>query len=116
MSLARMEQITLEHGRLLSSGALGELRYCYMVFRGAFNRLSEQALNDKVCRWPQRPKFHHAEHLYFDSGSLNPRYTSNYLSEDMVRRVKVVASGCHPAYLSRHVAFKYALEFTLRWR
>ena len=95
VSLARMEMITLEHGRLLPSHALNELRYCYMCWRGAFNRL-------------------YAEHLYFDSGDLSPCFLSNYLSEDMVRRVKNVASGSHPAFLAKHV--KYALDFTLRRR
>ena len=116
MALSKIEQIMLQHGIRFTRAAVQEVQYCYLCFRGAYNRLSEAALSAQMCRWPHRPKHHYLHHLLFDSADCNPLYYSNYINEDFVRRVKMVAAGSHPAFLSRHVSLKYALQLCMRWR
>ena len=116
IALARMEELMLLHGRILPPGAQNELRFMYLVWRSGHDKLCQEALSKSVCRWVLRPKHHFTEHVLLDCGSLNPRYASNYISEDFIRRVKQLASKSHPAYLSAHVAFKYALQVCLQWR
>ena len=93
----------------------------YLIYRAAYDKLANAAIQARACRWPVRPKAHFYEHLIFDyRGSndqcLNGRYCQNYLCEDLMRRVKEIAVGSHPAFLSKHVVFKYCLQMTLQWR
>ena len=115
IALSRIEQICLENGRVLPKEARSEIEYLLLVWHAAWSRLSEDALSRNVCRWAHRPKHHYTDHAFLDS-NLNPRYGSNYQSEDMVKKVKHVAAGSHAAYLSQHVTLKYALQVGLRWR
>ena len=92
-----------------------------MVFRSAYDKLANLALSAHQCRWAVRPKDHYFEHLVFDyrgfeNRCLNPRYCQNFLCEDLMRRIKALAVGSHPGFLSKHVTFKYTVQFTLRWR
>ena len=116
MALARMEEIMLCHGRVFTGEAAQELRDMYVMWRSGHDRLGQEALAKSLCRWPVRPKHHFCEHVFLDSGLLNPRFTHNYVNEDMVRRVKQLAARSHPAYLAKHVSMKYALQVCLKWR
>ena len=116
MSLATLEAVMLKSGRKLCDDAVQTMRSGYMVFRAGYARLNEEALQAGRCRWPVRPKNHMVEHCIFDTLPLNPRYLHNYLSEDFVRRCKLIACKCQPAFLSKHVCMKYALQTCLRWR
>ena len=92
-----------------------------MVFRAAYDRLANAALAKRQCRWAVRPKDHFVEHLVLDyrglgNRCLNGRLCQNFLNEDFMRRVKALAVGSHPGFLSKHVTFKYLLQLTLRWR
>lgn len=51
----------------------------------------------------------------YDFNMKNLRYMSNYLDEDMVRRVKKIALSANPRYLAKHVVFRYAICATLKW-
>eukprot|EP00439_Symbiodinium_sp_Y106_P010817 s8538_g1.t1 len=111
-----MESISLQSGRLLSNEAVVAYRSAYLAYRAGYNRLSDRALELGLCRWQTRPKAHYLEHAVYETLPLNPRFLHNYLNEDFIRRMKAIASKAHPAHLSRHVLFKYALQCTLRWR
>ena len=107
--------------RLLTGNGTREFEDYYMLYRAAYNRLSQEALEWGVTRWPMRPKDHYYEHATFDfTGSsgfiLNMRFFSNYQNEDLMRRVKQLAIKSHQTCLSKHVVFKYTLQFTLPFR
>ena len=106
----------LQEGRVMRHAAVQEFRAMYLVFRGGYNRLSQQALDRRMCRWVLRPKQHFVEHMVLDTLPLNPRHMHNFMSEDFMRRIKALAVKSHPAYLSKHVTFKWALQCSLRWR
>ena len=106
----------LEHGRRLPHNAVEQLKAAYLTFRAGYNRLAEGALQSNLCRWPVRPKNHYWEHLIYDTSPANGRFLHNYLNEDFVRRIKHVAAKSHPAFLSKHVLFKYSLQACMRWR
>ena len=116
MCLALMEETMLRNGRVFPEAAQISFQEAYLGFRSGYNRLSEQALQSRLCRWPLRPKHHYIEHLAYDTCPLNGRYLHNYLNEDHVRRIKAVAAGSHPAFLSKHVLLKYVLQACLKWR
>ena len=116
MCLAQMEEIMLLNGRVFSQAAQISFQGAYLGFRAGYNKLCNQALSKGVCRWPLRPKHHYLEHLVYDTCPLNGRYLHNYINEDHVRRIKMVAAGSHPAFLSKHVQLKYTLQFCLKWR
>ena len=117
MALARMEEVMLQHDRKLSEEAVSELKHLYLIWRAGHDRLCQEALSKSQCRWAIRPKHHFTEHVFLDMSRFqNPRYTSNYVNEDMVRRVKYLAAKSHAAHLSSHVAFKYALQVCMQWR
>ena len=86
-----------------------------MIYRSGYNKLAEWALSRSLCRWPLRPKNHYVEHWVLDTSPQNARYLHNYLQEDMIRRIKNLAAKSHPAFLSKHVMFKYVLQRTLSW-
>ena len=116
LALSEMEKVMLQHDRVLPDEAVASFRYHYLIYRAGYNRLSEEALTAGQCRWPQRPKMHYLEHLAYDVSPLNGRYLHNFLNEDFVRRVKLLASTCQPAFLSKQVVFKYTLQCCMRWR
>ena len=116
IGLATMESISLQSGRLLSNEAVVAYRSAYLAYRAGYNRLADRALELGMSRWQTRPKAHYLEHAVYETLPLNPRFLRNYLNEDFIRRMKAIASKAHPADLSRHVLFKYALQCTLRWR
>ena len=116
MALATMETVMLKSGRVHSPEAVQTLRSAYLVFRAGYQKLNAEALEAGHCRWPQRPKLHYAEHWILDTLPLNARLLHNYLNEDMIRRIKLIASKCQPACLSKHVCLKWALQTSLRWR
>ena len=86
-----------------------------MIYRSGYNKLAEWALSRSLCRWPLRPKNHYVEHWVLDTSPQNARYLHNYLQEDMIRRIKNLVAKSHPAFLSKHVMFKYVLQRTLSW-
>ena len=116
MALATMESILLKSGRVLTEEANRDLRQAYFAYRAGLNRLSEWALSSGLRWWPLRPKNHYIEHWVLDTCPLNGRCLHNYLQEDLIRRIKMLAAKSHPAFLSKHVTFKYVLQTTLRWR
>ena len=112
--LADMETIQLSNGRYLSDGDCTHLYEC-----ACFDRLAKRALDLKQTRWKCRPKQHQLEHLLLDFACklrTNPRYDANYMGQDMIRRVKVLALSCHPAHVSRHCLLKYTLQVALPYR
>ena len=87
----------------------------YLVYRAGLNKMGAIALEKKQTRWRQRPKGHGLEHLVYDFHGLNPRYCSNFLDEDFVRRSKNLAIQSNARFVSKHVLFRYAIAATLRW-
>ncbi|CAE7261611.1 unnamed protein product [Symbiodinium sp. CCMP2592] len=107
--------------RLHSASETWDLENYYLLYRSAYNKLAEEALEYSATRWPVRPKCHYFEHLVFDMRGLddrafNARFFSNYQCEDWVRRCKQLAVRSHQAHLSGHVVLKYILQFALQWR
>ena len=100
----------------MTRDAEAEFRDLYVIFRAGYNKLSSHALEASRCRWGARPKFHYFEHLVLDISPYNGRYMHNFAGEDFVRRVKAMAIGSHPGFLSRHVIGKYSLQCCLAWR
>ncbi|CAE7029879.1 unnamed protein product [Symbiodinium sp. CCMP2592] len=116
ISLANIETIMLQGGRKHTDAEVEALKSSYMIFRSGYSKLNSAALDAGVCRWPMRPKQHYIEHFILDTLPLNGRYLHNFLSEDFIRRIKLVASKSMPAFLSKHVCLKYSLQTCLRWR
>ena len=102
--------------RILSNDECLQFETAYITYRSAYDKLTSSALQRRVCRWPCRPKQHQLEHMTFELLPLNPRHVSNFLNEDAIRRTKALAAKSHPAYMSRHVLFKYVLQQSLQWR
>ena len=107
--------------RLMPANASKDFESYYLLYRSSYNKLAKAAVEAQQFRWPVRPKCHYYEHLAFDfkggpdlEQCLNGRLYANFLNEDFVRRTKVLAIKSHPAYLSKHVLFKFVLQATLR--
>ena len=116
MSMARLEQIMLEGSRVFTRAEQEECESMYLCYRAGHNRLTEASLQSRLCRWQQRPKGHMLEHCIFDHLPENPRFCHNFLGEDFIRRIKVLAIRSHPGHLSRHVLTKYCLQMCLQWK
>ena len=113
--IAEMELVALTGSRVLTTFEWTRFEQGYLLYRSACLKLCQMALEKGQTRWRQRPKGHSLEHLCYDFHKLNPRYTSNFLDEDFVRRSKRLALKAHPRYVSKHVIFRYAVAATLRW-
>ena len=81
-----------------------------MVFRYAFNELAQSAISRGLPRYHMRPKVHVLEHIAVEFKYKNPRYFSNYLGEDMVRRMKALASNSPARDMSHHVMYRYCVQ------
>ena len=113
--LAEMELCNLHGGRYFSTSEWETWKVGYFAYRSGCMHLANAAIEAKQPRWRQRPKSHQLEHLGLDWRGLNPRYCSNYLDEDFVRRAKKVALASNPRFVSKHVLFRYTVDSTLRW-
>ena len=112
--LAEMELVCLENTRRLTLSEWQRLEEGYLCYRAAANHLCRLAITNGIPRWHVRPKCHYLEHAVYDFGMKNLRHMSNYLDEDMIRRVKRMAVAAHP-FVSQHVMYRYALAACLRW-
>ena len=110
-----MELVCLENTRRLTLSEWQRLEEGYLCYRAAANHLCHLAIANGTPRWHVRPKCHYLEHAVYDFGMKNLRHMSNYLDEDMIRRVKRMAVAAHPRYVSQHVVYRYALAACLRW-
>ena len=115
MGLAEIEMVCLRGGRVFSPPEWTHFEFGYLVYRAGLNKMGAIALEKKQTRWRQRPKGHGLEHLVYDFHGLNPRYCSNFLDEDFVRRSKKLAIQSNARFVSKHVLFRYAIAATLRW-
>ena len=113
--LAEMELTCLRSGRVFTFVQWKQFELGYLVFRAGQSKMQAMAIENKQTRWRQRPKGHSLEHLTYDFHFLNPRYCSNYLDEDFVRRSKAVAIKSDAKCVSKHVLFRYCIAATLRW-
>ena len=113
-SLAAMEVLTLQHGRVFPAAACHEYKVCYLAYRSSMNSLAQWALDRMVCRYHLRPKQHQLGHL-LHCLPKNPRYLANFLSEDFIYKSKVLAEKCHALFMSKQVLQRYAISVGLRW-
>ena len=114
-----MEQLQLENGRYFREDQCHSFEAAYYLYRASYDRLASISVKKAVARWKCRPKQHMLEHAILDFVLVlrqNPRYSANYVGEDGVRRVKQLAIASHPNFVSRHVLFKWAMQFSLRFR
>lgn len=114
-SLACIETLTLQHGRVMSSDACREFRRAYLTYRCALNFLAESNLAMRRCRYHLRPKIHQLGHIACDLLPFNPRRCANFLDEDFICKVKELAVQCHPLHMPLHVAMRYSINACLRW-
>ena len=91
------------------------LKESYLCYRAAYNKLADLAISSSLPRWHIRPKSHYLEHAVLDFDGKNLRYLSNYLDEDMIRRIKRMACAANPRCVSRHVLYRYCIAATLKW-
>ena len=110
-----METICLNGARRLTEVEWRKLEEGYLCYRAAANHLADLALSLGLARWHTRPKCHYLEHAIYDFGRKNLRYMSNYLDEDMIRRVKRMALAANPRCVAKHVVYRYGVAATLRW-
>lgn len=113
--LAEIELVCLRNGRVLPYHEWCKLEEGYLVYRAGSSKLGNIAFEAKAPRWRQRPKGHNLEHLVYDFHMLNPKYCSNYLDEDFVRRSKRLAMKSDAKVVSKHVLMRYAIAACLRW-
>ena len=114
-SLATMELLTLQEGRVMGTDACTEFRRCYLTYRSSLNWLAAENLKLARCRYHMRPKVHQMSHLVFGFLPANPRMFSNYLDEDYICKTKRVAESVHPLHMPMHVAMRYSIAACLRW-
>ena len=115
-ALAAMERIQLDGGRVLDADATARFRFEHVIFRSGFNKLAQAAIFQGRLIWHLRPKLHMWEHAVLDFLPANPRYYSNFINEDYIRRGKVLALQSHPIWMARHVLLRYCVGFCLRWK
>ena len=115
-AFASMERIMLHGDRFLSRSDCERFYNDYLVMRGGYNHLAQRALSLQLPRWHCRPKLHQWEHTVMDYLPRNPRYYSNFLGEDFIRRAKALAVKSHPNWMARHVLLRYVLQFCLALR
>lgn len=113
--LCSMESVCLKAGRRFTAAQYAVFKESYLLYRCASSHLSHIAISKSLPRWRQRPKIHMLEHLTYDWAGANPRYMSNYLDEDFVRRGKRIAMVSHPRFVAKHVLSRYSIDSTLRW-
>lgn len=114
-SLATMELLTVQEGRVMSSEACTEFKRSYQVYRSAMNWLANENLRQKKCRYHIRPKTHQLSHICWGFLPLNPRKYSNYLDEDFICKTKKVCEYVHPLCMPMHVCMRYSIAVCLRW-
>ena len=114
-SLANMELVTLQYGRVLEDAACTEFKRSYLTYRCSLNWLATEAVNAGKCRYHMRPKVHQMAHLVFGFLPLNPRRYSKYSDEDYICKTKKVAQMRHPLHMSLHTAMRYSVAACLRW-
>ena len=114
-SLATMELLTLQEGRIMGGAACTEFRRCYLTYRSSLNWLAAENLKLARCRYHMRPKVHQMSHLVYGFLPSNPRMFSNYLDEDYICKTKRVAESVHPLHMPMHVAMRYSIAACLRW-
>ena len=113
--LCEMETICLNGTRRLTEVEWQKLEEGYLCYRAAANHLADLAIAQGLPRWHTRPKCHYLEHAIYDFDRKNLRYMSNYLDEDMIRRVKRMALAANPRCVAKHVVYRYGVAATLRW-
>ena len=114
-SLAEMELLTLQHGRVMPHAVCENFKRSYLVYRSSLNWLATENLKLSKCRFHLRPKAHQLSHIVFDFLPLNPRRFSNYLDEDFIFKTKKVAEHVHPLHMPMHVCMRYSIAVCLRW-
>ena len=114
-SLAVMDSLQLRFGRVLDANAHREFTRAYLCFRVSLNGLADHALQAKRLRYHMRPKVHMMGHVVYHFLPWNPRYYQCYTDEDMVARLKRVASSCHPLHCSRLSMLRYIIHVCMNW-
>ena len=110
-----METVCLEGSRRFSEQEWKQLEEGYLCYRAAYDNLANLAISSCLPRWHIRPKCHYLEHAVYDFNRKNLRYMSNYLDEDMIRRIKRMACAANPRCVSKHVLYRYCVAATLKW-
>lgn len=110
-----METICLEGSRRFSEQEWKRLEEAYLCHRAAYDKLANLAISSCLPRWHIRPKSHYLEHAIYDFNRKNLRYMSNYLDEDMIRRIKRLACAANPRCVAKHVLYRYCVAATLKW-
>ena len=113
--LALLERACVQGKRILADTVCVGMKRNYVIYRSAYNQLAQLALQNHLFRYHLRPKQHQLEHLIYDFLPRNPRYLSNYLDEDLIRRTKTQAKTTHPAYMSQQVLSRYCTAAALKW-
>ena len=90
--------------------------HAYLEFRFAYNELARSAIERGYPRFHMRPKVHMLEHVVMEFRGKNPKYFTNYLGEDAVRRTKALAAKAPARFLSHHVLFRYLVHMCLEFR
>lgn len=86
------------------------------MLRFGYNELARSAISRGLPRYHFRPKLHLLEHAVLDWKPKNPRFFSNYLGEDAIRRIKSLASKAPVRNMSSNVLLRYTVQMGLRWR
>ena len=107
----------IQHPRhFFDQGTSDAFEHAYLTFRFAYNELARSALERGLPRFHMRPKVHVLEHIVMEFRGKNPRYFTNYLGEDAVRRTKALAAKAPARFLSHHVLFRYVISKCLELR
>lgn len=113
--LATMESLMLRSGRYFSAAVVNEFERAYLCYRVSLNELALHAVGAKQLRYHMRPKIHQLGHIVYHFLPRNPKYYSCYLDEDMVARVKRVATVAPPLHTSRLAMQRYIIHVCMAW-
>ena len=90
-------------------------KFSALAFSCGFMKLAVALVSKRILRWKVRPKWHQLLCHLVPMLPLNPRYFSNYLDEDQVRRTKQLAVRRTPAGMCAEVCARYTVQMCLRW-
>ncbi|CAE7248892.1 unnamed protein product [Symbiodinium sp. CCMP2592] len=110
------ENLTEHPRRFFDQASADQYEQAYLVLRFGFNELAASAISRGLPRYHFRPKLHLLEHAVLDFRPRNPRYFSNYLGEDAIRRIKALACKAPVRNMSHNVLLRYTVQMGLQWR
>ena len=102
----------------VSDDAVHRLRTTRAASCQGYNALSAFAEASKINRFPMKPKLHLFDHCCRDTFDFreNPTFCWVFADEDMIGKVKAIASRCHPFKMGVRTIKRWAMRYFAQLR